>query len=247
MNIDLNKAQRLVAGGLSLVAIKAGSKSPAIDWKPFQQRRPTNEELSDWTRRFPGLGIICGEVSGGLEVLDLESIAPLEEFSREVKRRAPELLPKLPRSQTPSGGRHLFYRCAVISGNQKLAADEQGKTLIETRGEGGQVLSPLSLPETHPSGKPYKLLAGDLAAVPIITPEEREILFSVARSFNRHIPPRNIKGFREAAQGNGTRPGEEFNNASDVLSRVQALLADHGWSKFGDGARGRIMVTSRRC
>ncbi|MBA2526399.1 MAG: bifunctional DNA primase/polymerase [Pyrinomonadaceae bacterium] len=208
MNIDLNEAQRLVAGGLSLVAIKTGSKSPAIDWKPFQQRRPTAEELSDWTRRFPGLGIICGEVSGNLEVLDLEAAAPLEEFRQLVEMRAPGLIARLPRVRTPTDGRHIPYRCAVIEGNQKLAADSDGKTLIETRGEGGQVLSPLCLPETHPSGKPYKLLSGDLASIPVITPEEREILFSVARSFNRHIPPRNIKGVREASQGNGTRPGE---------------------------------------
>ena len=236
----LVQAQRLVDAGVSLVAIKSRSKSPAVDWKPFQQRCPTNEELADWTRKFPGMGIICGEVSGNLEALDLEAGAPLEEFSREVKRRAPELLTKLPRVQTPSGGRHLLYRCAVISGNQKLAGDEDGRTLIETRGEGGQVVSPLSDPGTHPSGKPYRLLSGDLTAIPTITPEEREILFAVARSFNRHILPRSIKGVREAAQGNGTRPGEDFNNRSDALGRVKTLLTEHGWSKFGDGREGEL-------
>ncbi len=118
--------------------------------------------MFDWIDLYPGLAVVCGPVSGNLEVLDLEAAAPLEEFHQLVEMRAPGLIARLPRVRTPTGGRHIPYRCDVIEGNQKLAADSEGKTLIETRGTGGQVLSPLCLPETHPSGKPYKMLAGAL-------------------------------------------------------------------------------------
>ncbi len=160
--IALDKAQAYVASGLSLIPISAGSKSSPIQWKVFQERKPTSAELTEWVDRYPGLGVVCGPVSGNLEVLDLEAAAPLKEFHRLVEERAPGLIDRLPRVRTPTGGRHIPYRCEVIEGNQKLAADANGKTWIETRGIGGQVLSPLCLPETHPSGEPYKQLAGDL-------------------------------------------------------------------------------------
>ncbi|CAN5460273.1 hypothetical protein BH20ACI3_BH20ACI3_41910 [soil metagenome] len=236
----LKVARAYVASGLSLIPIGTRSKSPTIQWKDYQERPPTVEEVTEWVDQYPGLGVVCGPISGNLEVLDLEADAPLKEFHKLVEQRVPGLSERLPRVRTPSGGRHLFYLCQLIEGNQKLAADANGKTLIETRGIGGQVLSPLCLPETHPSGKPYKLLAGDLTKIPTITPEEREILFSVARSLNEYIEPKKAKGFREASQGNGTRPGEDFNGRPDVLGQVQSLLREYGWSKFGNGRAGEL-------
>ena len=48
--------------------------------------------------------------------------------------------------QTPRPGQHVYYRCPVIQGNQKLAqaldADGKPKTLIETRGLGGYTIIP---------------------------------------------------------------------------------------------------------
>ncbi len=234
----LKAARAYVASGLSLIPIGAGQKKSPIPWKVYQERVPTEEELTEWIDHFPGLGVVCGPISGNLEVLDLEAAAPLEEFHREVERRAPGLLARFPRVRTPTGGRHLPYRCDVIEGNQKLAADEHGKTLIETRGTGGQVLSPLCLPETHPSGKPYKLLAGDLTEIPTITPKERETLLSVARSFNEYIEPRKAKGFHGVSDG--TKPGGDFNSRPDVLERVHSLLLEHGWSKYGNGRAGEL-------
>jgi hypothetical protein len=223
-----------------MVPIAAGSKAPAKPWKVFQERLATNEEVAEWVKQYAGLGVVCGPVSGNLEVLDLEAAAPLKEFNQIVEQRMPGLIARMPRVRTPTGGRHLLYRCAVIEGNQKLAADAKGKTLIETRGTGGQVLSPLCRPETHPSGKPYELLAGDYTSIPTIRAEEREILLSSARSFNQYIEPQKARGIREGTQGNGTKPGEDFNNRPDVLTQVQSLLREHGWSKFGNGHAGEL-------
>ncbi len=259
---------------LSLIPIGPGSKTTPekFTWKAYQKRQPTEAEVRGWLNRFPGcgIGIVCGKVSGGLEVLDLEAAAPLEEFRTLVEEAAPGLLQKLPRAETPGGGRHIYYRCEQIEGNQKLAqravevipeelhSKEGGEldqeaikklglrkiddqyykviTLIETRGEGGQVLSPLCPPGVHPSGGIYRLLAGDLTSIPTITIEERKILLTAARACNEFLDPKQTKGQREATgeKVNGIRPGDDFNQRGDVCQ----LLESHGWKRVRSDSLG---------
>ncbi|MCG3143385.1 MAG: hypothetical protein HONDAALG_00733 [Gammaproteobacteria bacterium] len=116
------------------------------------------------------------------------------------------------------------------------------KTLIETRGEGGQVLSPLCLPGTHPNGGVYRLLSGELTNIPTITIEEREILLNMARACNEFIALKDADGQREASREmvNGIKPGEDFNARADVCEKVRSLLEEHGWSKFGSGRAGEL-------
>src|SRR5262249_6517233 len=138
----LQSAREYVASGLSLVPIEAGEKRPAWhwsayqgrkpskgekypSWKIYQARKPTDEELANWVQKYPGLGIVGGKVSGkdgaALEILDIEAIAPIEKFRGLVEKARPGLLARLPRDKSPSSGRHLFYRCEKVEGNQKLA------------------------------------------------------------------------------------------------------------------------------
>jgi putative DNA primase/helicase len=277
----LKSARDYVASGLSLVPIAAKSKAPPINWKPYQTRKPTDAELPVWVKKYPGLGIVGGQVSGkdgaALEILDIEAIAPIEEFCELVDEAAPGLLARLPRDKTPTDGRHLFYRCEVVAGNQKLAqrAEEVAdadlprladgaldleavkkdglreiggkyfkiRTLIETRGEGGQVLSPLCLPGTHPSGGVYELLNGDLCDIPTITARERDILLTAARACNEWVDPVKAKGAREAKAGGGRgpKPGEDYNGRSDTFSKTLDLLKDHGWTVFRDQNMGPLL------
>src|SRR5262249_33435729 len=111
------------------------------------------------------------------------------------------------------------------------------RTLIETRGEGGQVLSPLCLPGTHPSGGVYEMLSGDLLNIPTITTEERNILLTAARACNEWTDPNKAKGTREAGREKveGMKPGEDYNARSDVFEKSRALLQEYGWSQWGDG------------
>ena len=78
-------AQRYLAAGLSIIPVKTdGSKAPASDvlpkefdpkdqrlkatWKPFQSRQATEDDLQRWSSK--GIAIVCGAVSGSLEVID---------------------------------------------------------------------------------------------------------------------------------------------------------------------------------
>src|SRR5262249_48055876 len=81
----LQAAREYVAAGLSLIPIDANSKSTpeGFGWKVYQLRRPTDDELCEWSGRYPGLGVVGGKVSGhrngdgeakdALEILDLEA------------------------------------------------------------------------------------------------------------------------------------------------------------------------------
>jgi len=62
------------ARGWSVIPLQG--KSPhAHEWKPYQTKRPTEEDLRFWfAERWPeaGVGIICGPISGGLVALDID-------------------------------------------------------------------------------------------------------------------------------------------------------------------------------
>jgi P4 family phage/plasmid primase-like protien len=182
-------ATRYTQAGLHVVPIRGdGSKGVALKtWKEYQSRPARPEELDEWFagREDRGVAILGGN---GLEVLDFDRPGIFEEFKGRVEQEAPGLIDRIPRVSTPGGGEHLYYRCERVERNQKLARDADGKTLIETRGEGGYVLAPPSPPCCHPKNQPYVHAAGpEITQAPHIDTEERDILLDVARSLD-HRP-----------------------------------------------------------
>jgi putative DNA primase/helicase len=266
----LRAAKLYVASGLSLIPTSSdGSKQPAIDqlplswcektqrwvrgWAIYLTRRPMLFELERWfiDRLFPvkhGMAILGGATSGNLEILDLDNWDVIEPWERLVKKQAPGLLEKLVGVRTPRPGMHLYYRCEVIGGNDKLACvpekdEETGKikpkTLIETRGEGGYCLAPPSPAACHPRCKCYVFLDGrDLTMVPTISPEDREILLAAARSLNRWTEPERPVRYdvprHRADHGAGGRPGDDFNARADWSD----ILVPHGWRQMQVNADG---------
>ncbi len=71
----------------------------------------------------------------------------------------------------------------IEQGDGKPAKEEVG---IETRGEGGYIVSVLSPSKVHPLNKPYvQTLGPPLPELPVITPDERKLLWAAARSFDQ--------------------------------------------------------------
>lgn len=230
-----------------------GSKAPqGSAWKPYQVERPSDKQLWAWFGRGRhGIGLITGRVSGGVAAEDGEVLGGTECFEfddrgaydRFLRAAADAGLADLVEridtgysEESPSGGIHWLYRCARIGGNTKLAerpTAEPGRrdVLIETRGEGGFVILAPSHGPVHPSGRPYRLLRGGFATIPVVTPEEREDLWSLARSFDE-MPPEAVSAEKTArgkgrAQG-GIRPGEDFEARADWAD----VLAD--WTPLYD-------------
>ncbi len=209
-----------------------GSKASVGPWKHLQERRMDALEVQlAFRNQDVGVGIIAGAISENLEILDVEWRANYNELWALIEEHAPGLLARLPHVSTPAAGHHLFWRCATIAGNQKLAmgVDADGKpvVLIEIRGEGGYVLTIGSPGSCHPSGRQYELLSGRLTQIPTITPEERDILLSCARSFNTYIKPEATPRPEQASVPGGTgRPGDDYNARGDALS----VLVKYGWT-----------------
>ncbi|MBF8193266.1 bifunctional DNA primase/polymerase [Nonomuraea sp. K274] len=211
----LHTALQLHDLGLCVLPAAAdGSKRPAVAWKGYQQVPPEREEVEAWLTASPppqGLGVVCGAVSGNLEMLEFEGRAVQAGLVQEVTALADASgLGELWRTVTagyaeltPSGGLHFLYRVAdgQVAGNAKLArrpatADELAdnpkdkiKVLVETRGEGGWVVLAPSGGSTHETGKSWQLLAGGPDTIAVITPEERDALHHLAGAFDQMPAP----------------------------------------------------------
>jgi replicative DNA helicase len=221
--------------GLCVVPPKQdGSKAPAGEWRRYQSRRPTRNQVSAWYEDpdTTGIGYICGGVSGGLEVLDFDDEAAWSEYQTLIadhdldapwKRLTDGYL-----ERTPEGGYHVFWRTDVPEGNTKLAGRpvDGGKVdvLIETRGEGGWVVAAPSSGRVHPSGGAYTLLAGGVASIATVSADDRENLFALARMLDE--TEREPFTVPMSKAGTDDRPGDRYNNETTW----DELLPLHGWT-----------------
>jgi putative DNA primase/helicase len=239
----LAAARAYAAAGLSVVPVPPdGTKRPRVPWRRYQLWPASDAQLVAWfAASRDGVAVLCGRVSGDLEVLDFDEASLFAPWAELVGAQAKGVLGRLVVVRTPGPGYHVYLRCpGHATGNQKLAMGTgpggRPVTLIETRGEGGLVLSPACPPGCHPSGRSYVLERGDLAAVPAVAPEERGLLLDAARSLTRHVPPRCLvaglpgasgpaRPTAAAATGAGRRPGDHYN----ATASWPAILEPHGW------------------
>ena len=233
------------AAGLTAVPPREdGTKAPLGEWKQYQTRRPTEAELRAWYRDGrTGLGVVCGAVSGGLECLEFEAEATYQAFVEAAQQLdLGELVERIDSGyseRSPGGGVHWLYRCPEITGNTKLARDpgpDGPKVLIETRGEGGYVITAPSNGRVHPSGRPYVLLRGGFPSIATITPGERAALHRLARSFDRMAEPErpSATASPRVEGAAGGRPGDDFNQRATWAE----LLQPTGWTLAG--RRGNV-------
>ena len=110
-----------------------GKKRPAWEWKKLQQGRASRDMTQGWFSSFDrdGLGVICGQASGNLEMLELEGEATkstdFDAIIRECQARGIDWLWDLLTQDgyaewTPSGGLHFLYRIdgQPVPGTPKL-------------------------------------------------------------------------------------------------------------------------------
>ncbi|MBK7377321.1 MAG: bifunctional DNA primase/polymerase [Chitinophagaceae bacterium] len=169
-------------------------------------------------------------------------------YKRIISEVNKDLLKKLVVQKTPSGGHHLIYRCQHIEGNLKLAQryttpqeknqtyleeiksgatkevalkraeNDKVRVLLETRGEGGQIVC-------YPS-KGYEIIYGDYYSIHEITLDERETLINIARQFNEIITESRPDKKVENRKGiKGLSSFDDYNERGDVVS----LLEKYGW------------------
>ncbi len=241
-------ATAYLAAGLSVLPAIPAQKRPTISWQNFQQRLPSSVELDAWFGDANAACLICGSISGNLEMIDFDLGGAMFDAWRDlVQELAPGLLQRLVIETTPSGGFHVVYRCeSPVCGNVKLAsrnfeADDDSPitvgakdykprrlpdgswaatvVMIETRGEGG-----LFLCAPSPG---YTIVQGDLAKPPTITESERNTLLGAAWSLNEAETQEIVDAPKPASQSSsvGLRPGDDFNERGDARSYLERA----GW------------------
>ena len=221
-----DKAKENLKAGLSVIPTKEDKHPALFTWRPYQSERLKEEKIDTLFNgpNVKGLAIICGAVSGNLEVIDVDTKYDTtgtlwEELRVLIEDNLPELYTKLVIAQTKNGGYHIYYRCSTIAGNLKLSTKLNREVLVETRGEGGYVIAPPT--------PGYKYIQGDTDTIPTINPEDRDILFSIAKSFNEleEIKPKVNITPSATYSSSGLKPWEDYNQRGDVL----ALLESKGW------------------
>ena len=87
MNDLLAEGLRLKSLGFSLIPVGQNKKS-LCEWKEVQERHATEDEIRAWFARLSpaAIGIVTGEVSGGLIVIDVDT--PENPWPEDPEQRA---------------------------------------------------------------------------------------------------------------------------------------------------------------
>lgn len=202
------------------------------DKSPLLPQNWKNGFDEEYFKDAEGIGLICGEKSGGLECLDfdnhfndarknLSAFVDIPEVN-EIYRKY-----KFPIELTMNGGYHFLYRCSKNEGNRKLAQrwmEEQKRpdAIIETRGEGGYFVA-------YPTIG-YKVVRNDIFNPPQISIIERAVLIDSAISMNEYSVPSTISDYEK-----DERPGDIYNSKSESIHEMKSLLRDAGWVEVIDG------------
>lgn len=161
MTAELAIALELLARGLSVIPVprpKAGTptskpgdgKVPAIAWRDYQTRLPTERELRAWFGAEPmNVAIVTGAISG---------VVAIDADSDDALQWATAHLPYTPWQTQTARGFHLFYRHPGVEVRNRARVEARdGRLSIDVRGDGGYVIAPGSL---HANGARY-IFAGD--------------------------------------------------------------------------------------
>lgn len=184
----------------------------------------------------------------GLEMIEFEQRDRWKEFVETAEQVG--LGPLVERiasgylSETPGGGVHTLIRCKEFGGNDKLARrpatpeelaikpKETIKVIAETRGQGGFTVEPPSSGRVHPSGRPYRLLRGDLSTIRVIRPSERRSLLALIRSFDEmpeDVPVSSDPKIVEIRSSSGGFSGQEVIEEFNRRTSWDELLTPLGW------------------
>ena len=242
-NATLTTALRFLAEGISVVPVaNDGSKRPALAWERYQEQLPTADQLLLWFKQdVDGIGVICGKVSGNLEMLELEGRAVAAKMHLDIAEIANnsglgDLWQRLNAGyveMTPSGGLHWLYRVTdgQLPGNTKLARKpgENGgvDVFAETRSEGGFTITAPSGGSTHPNGGNWTLIGGSIESIPKITMQERAALHQIFAMFDE-MPKAQVIQADVVAKHDGTlSPGDDYN----ARTTWDEILLPLGWAK----------------
>lgn len=254
----LTAAVRWHQGGASVLPVKTdGSKAPGGgNWKGNQTERAPMSQIAAWfdigSDETDGLGLVTGEASGFLEMLEAEGPAIADGYLDRVGELCADnglgdvwaTLCGGYTEKSGGNGLHILFRTeGPARKNTKLACRPhptdmlpsgrpKTQVLLETRGEGGYVVVAPSAGRTRSDGGQW-LANGSSApdTVPVITCEQRDQLYAVITMLDE-MPAREQAPDRTPSPSGvtaGLRPGDDFNEKADWND--DCLLGGAGWRR----------------
>ena len=133
--------------GLSYIPVDYQTKKPSIDWKPFQERKLTEEEKERYFNNGhdTNLSIVCGKISNNLSVIDFDKPEAMYEFFPKDKK---DIL-KATLSVKTARGYHIYIRTPQPLISRKIPG------IVDILSDGHLALAP---PSKHPSGAMYEMI-----------------------------------------------------------------------------------------
>ena len=161
----------------SVIPLKPKDKVPALKWDVYMKKHAELTDLKAWFGNGKGynLAVVCGTTSGGLVVLDFDTVDAFYVFEEKAKKL--KWAEKLSQTWRVKTGRGYHLYLLVESKDPDLLKTRPNiSEKIDIKGEGGYVVAP---PSVHPSGAIYRFEIGpeDTASPQKITESEyRELL-----------------------------------------------------------------------
>lgn len=260
-------ARQYRAHGFSILRTD-GKKVPVGSWKAYQSTPIADKDIDAYIDQpqVAGLGVICGAVSGHLEVIDVDTKHALDpdglfgELTQAIMEIDPELFPRLVVARTPSGGYHVYYRCVEpVCGNKKLAnrlaegeelrrMQENADREADAAGRKHHKVDPvICFIETRGEGgyvaamptPGYEFIQNKVSEVPVVTASERETLWAAVLSLSLYTPPiEEYKPRSSDTHKDGLTPLDDYNERGDVVG----LLQNHGWKFIRQQGEKSIML-----
>lgn len=206
---QLQSALQYLDAGFSVIPIRAKDKRPAIDWKEYQARHSSREEIESWWQD-PALNLAV--VAGRISKLIVVDVDPKHGGDESVKQLH---LPPTYVVRTGGNGLHYYY-----SWPHDVAPPNRKGYLpgIDIQGEGAYVVAP---PSVHASGGSYE----------VVTPlsEITEAPPWLVELEQKTDEKRWEKGI------NGVTEGERNETAASVCGKILSSLSPKLWDVAGWG------------
>jgi putative DNA primase/helicase len=134
---------------ICIIPIEPKGKKPLVDWKIYQKRKPSKEELDKWfEEKDINFAFVCGEISGNLVVIDFDN----PEFYEYIRRVLPETT-----IVKTSKGFHAYFRVGRKTTKTRIEIFKESNRIgnVDIQAEGSYVVAPNSI---HPSGSVYTII-----------------------------------------------------------------------------------------
>ena len=220
MKTLLDIANDYYESGLNVLPASKKQKRPLCKWREFTSTRPDFSSVFSESTTFDALAVVCGQTSGGLEVIDFDQKGAL---FQAFKDKVGDALDGCVIESTQSGGFHVAYRTTSCGRNVKLANTSAG-CAIETRGEGGIcIISPTN---------GYTLKEGSWTNLPTLSKERRDYLINACISLDE-TKREETAPIISRTQSRIPARGDDRESTADYLRRSddwRASLLRAGWS-----------------